>query len=321
MKIGNVELNNRIILAPLAGYTNSSYRVIAKEMGASLVYSEMVSAKGLIFENDKTFEYIVSKKEERPIAIQLFGGEISDLIKATKIVTESGYADIIDINMGCPVKKVIKQGAGAYLLKDPQKVYEMVKGVVENTTLPVTVKIRAGWDHDSINCIEIAKMIEKAGASAIAIHGRTKSDLYGGKVNLDYIKMVKDNVSIPVIGNGDINSIEDCIKMINYTNCDFVMVGRATLGNPWIIQDLVNYFENKPKVIVTDKMRFDMILRHYNDLKELKNEHIALLEIRSLAVWYLKGVKNTKKYRTRIMQAKTEEEFLNIIKEIEGEVL
>ena len=167
MKIGNVELNNRIILAPLAGYTNSSYRGIAKEMGASLVYSEMVSAKGLIFENDKTFEYIVSKKEERPIAIQLFGGEISDLIKATKIVTESGYADIIDINMGCPVKKVIKQGAGAYLLKDPQKVYEMVKGVVENTTLPVTVKIRAGWDHDSINCIEIAKMMGLSGESLV----------------------------------------------------------------------------------------------------------------------------------------------------------
>ena len=320
MKIGNIELKNKIILAPLAGYTNSSYREIMKEMGASLVYTEMVSAKGLIFENDKTFEYIKSLDTERPIAIQLFGGDISDLIKATKIVTESGYADIIDINMGCPVKKVIKQGAGSALLQDPSKIYEMVKAVTSNTTLPVTVKIRAGWDHSSINCVEVAKTIEKAGASAITIHGRTKSDLYSGKCNLDYIKLVKDSVNIPVIGNGDVKCIEDAIKMFEYTNVDAIMIGRATLGNPWIIRDLVDYFDGKElKPFPTKQERIDMILRHYQDLKKLKCEHIALLEMRSLAIWYLKGIKDTKKYRLSIMQTKTEEEFLKIIDDIKGE--
>lgn len=314
MKIRNIELNNKIVLAPLAGYTNRAYREIMKDFGAGLVFSEMVSAKGLVYENDKTFEYIITNKKERPIAIQLFGSSESDLVKAAEIVTKSKYADIIDINMGCPVKKVIKQGAGSALLSDIDKVYNLTKAVVDATNLPVSVKIRAGIDHNHINCTEVARAVEKAGASLITIHGRTKSDGFTGKVNLDYIKMVKESVSIPVIGNGDVKSYQDYKTMLDYTGCDLVMVGRSTLGNPWIIDELVN----EKKREITKQERIDMIIHHYNLLKEIKPIHIALLEMRSLSIWYLKGVKNTKEYRMRIMKSKSEEEFLNIIKEIEA---
>ena len=314
MKIGNIELKNNLILAPLAGYTNKAYREIMKSFGVGLVFSEMVSAKGLVYENDKTFEYLISSKEERPIAIQLFGSEESDLKKATEIVTNSNYADIIDINMGCPVKKVIKQGAGSALLSEIDKVYNLTRTVVTNTNLPVSVKIRAGIDHNHINCIEVAKAIEQAGASLITIHGRTKSDGFTGKVNLDYIKMVKDNVSIPVIGNGDIKSSEDYQNMLKYTNCDGVMVGRATLGNPWVLEEILTNKKRK----ISRQERIDMIRRHYQLLKELKSTHISLLEMRSLSIWYLKGIPNTKEYILRIMQSKSEQEFLKIIEEIEA---
>ena len=314
MKIGNIELKNNLILAPLAGYTNRAYREIMKSFGVGLVFSEMVSAKGLVYENDKTFEYLISSNLERPIAIQLFGSEESDLKKATEIVTNSNYADIIDINMGCPVKKVIKQGAGSALLSDIDKIYNLTRTVVTNTNLPVSVKIRAGIDHNHINCIEVAKAIESAGASLITIHGRTKSDGFTGKVNLDYIKMVKDNVNIPVIGNGDVKSYEDYQNMLEYTNCDGVMIGRATLGNPWVLEEILT---NKKRKICRQE-RIDMIRRHYILLKELKSTHIALLEMRSLSIWYLKGIPNTKEYRLRIMQSKSEQEFLKIIEEIEA---
>ena len=190
IRIGNVKLNGKVIIAPLAGYTYIVFRKIMKDFGASLVYTEMVSAKGLIYDNDKTWDYCLIEDSERPVALQLFGGDIDDMVKATKMVCEKAKPDIIDINMGCPVRKVLKQDAGSKLLQDPEKIYQMVKAVKEASSVPVSVKIRAGWDHNNINCVETAKAIEKAGASLIAIHGRTKSDLYNGKVNLDYIKMV-----------------------------------------------------------------------------------------------------------------------------------
>lgn len=230
IEIGKIKIEGKVVIAPLAGYTNVVYRKIMKSFGASLVYTEMVSAKGLIYDNDKTWDYCEIDESERPVALQLFGGDILDLVNATKLVCEKSKPDLIDINLGCPVRKVLKQGAGSKLLQDPDKVYQLVKAVREASDVPVSVKIRAGWDHNNINCVEIAKKAEAAGASLIAIHGRTKSDLYSGHVNLEYIKMVKDAVKIPVIGNGDIRSLSDAIKMIDYTGVDAIMIGRAGLG-------------------------------------------------------------------------------------------
>ena len=314
-------LSGKVVLAPLAGYTNIAYRKIAKEMGAVLVYSEMVSAKGLIYDNDKTMEYLETIPMEHPIAIQIFGGDINEMVEATKIVCAKSQADIIDINMGCPVKKVLKQDAGSALLREPSKIYEMVKAVVEASTVPVSVKIRAGWTHEEINCVEVAKLIEKAGASLIAIHGRTKSDLYSGHVNLDYIKMVKDAVSIPVIGNGDIKTIEDAKMMMDYTGVDAIMVGRATLGNPWFIRNLVNYFNgsNDYNYEPDRKERIKMIKYHFEELKKIKDEHISILEIRSLAAWYVKGLRNVKRFKLALNKVKTSEEFYDLLKTIEVE--
>ena len=314
-------LKGKVVLAPLAGYTNIAYRKIAKAMGASLVYSEMVSAKGLIYENDKTLEYLDTIPFEHPLAIQIFGGDIEEMVKAAKIVLKTHNADILDINMGCPVKKVLKQEAGSFLLKEPNKIYEMVKRIVEISDIPVSVKIRAGWDHYSINCVEVVKKIEEAGASLIAIHGRTKSDLYSGHVNLDYIKMVKDAVTIPVIGNGDIKTVDDAVRMIDYTGVDAIMVGRSTLGNPWFIQELSNYFNGVEnyKVEPTRQEKIKMIKYHFEELKKIKDEHIAILEIRSLAAWYVKNLRNVKRFKLALNHVKTSKEFYELLKTIEVE--
>jgi nifR3 family TIM-barrel protein len=220
-------------------------------------------------------------------------------------------ADIIDINMGCPVRKVLKAESGCLLLTNPDKVYQMVSEVVKNVSKPVSVKIRAGWDHNNINCIETSQAIEKAGASLIAIHGRTKSDLYSGKVNLDYIKMVKDNVKIPVIGNGDIRSIEDAVKMFEYTNVDFIMVGRGSFGNPWVIRDLVDYFDGKiVKPKPTEIEKIEMCEKHFFKLLEIKPEKLAVLEMRSLASWYVKGISNNKDFKQKLINITRKEEIL-----------
>lgn len=307
-------LENKIVVAPLAGYTNLAFRKIAKEMGASLVYTEMVSAKGLIYENDKTFDYLKTIPFEHPLAVQIFGGDIEEMKRAAKIIFDIGCADILDINMGCPVKKVLKQEAGSKMLLDIEKIYQMVKALVEISPIPVSCKIRAGWDHQSINCVEVAKAIEKAGASLITIHGRTRSDLYGGKVNLDFIKMVKDEVNIPVIGNGDIKSIADAEKMIAYTGVDAVMVGRGSLGDPWLIRDLVDHYQGKEiKEKPTIDERIEMMKYHFEELKKIKAEYIAILEMRSLAAWYVRSVPNNKAFKLALNKVNTSEEFYKLL--------
>lgn len=317
MKIGNIELKNNIALAPLAGYTNLAYRKIMKEFGVGLVYTEMISAKGLLYENDKTWELTNIDENEHPVAVQIFGGEIEDMIKATKLLDERSDCDIIDINMGCPVKKVLKSNAGSYLLLDSDKVYEMVKAVVSNTSKVVTVKIRAGWDHKSINCVEVAKKIEEAGAKMIAIHGRTKSDLYSGKVNLDYIKMVKESVNIPVFGNGDIKTVDDAIKMIEYTGVDGVMLARGTFGNPWLVRDLVDYMEGRPlQVSPTKQEKVEMLKHHFEELLKIKCEKLAVLEMRTLAAWYVKGFSNAKEFKNKLIYVKTKEELMSLIENL-----
>ena len=244
-RIGNIEIKNKVVLAPMAGISNHAYRSIIKEMGAGLIYAEMVSDKAIMYDNKKTIDMLYMEDEERPIAQQIFGSDVESFVIAAKKVEEVMHPDIIDINMGCPVPKVAaRTQAGSALLKDPDKVEEIVKAVVNAVKVPVTVKIRSGWDSNSINAVEIAKRIEKAKASAITVHPRTRAQGYTGKADWNIIKEVKENVSIPVIGNGDIKSCFDAKRMLDETKCDAVMIGRATLGNPWIIKECVEYLED-----------------------------------------------------------------------------
>ena len=317
-KIGHVEIKNQVVFAPMAGVSNISYRQIIKEMGAGLIYSEMISTMGIVYNGKKTIDLINFNENERPISIQIFGSDLKSFVEAAKYIEENFHPDIIDINMGCPVPKVaIKSQAGSALLKDPVKIYEIVKAVVDNTNTPITVKIRSGWDDKHINAVEVAQKIESAGASAIAIHARTRSQGYSGSANWNIIKEVKQSVKIPVIGNGDITSPEHAKQMLDETGCDAIMIGRATLGNPWIIKEIVHYLDTNELLPKPTKIeRIEMIKTHYNLLKKYSNTTHALLEIRTHALWYLKGIPGTKEIKTKICQAKTEEEFINIIKEL-----
>ena len=317
-KIGNVKINNRIVFAPMAGISNESFRKIIKEMGAGLIYSEMVSNMGIIYNSKNTLDLLKINDEERPISIQIFGSDTSSFIKAAKYVCENIKPDILDINMGCPVPKVaLRSQAGSSLLKNPDKIYEIVKSVVDNVNIPVTVKIRAGWNQDTINCVEVAKVIEKAGASAIAIHPRTREQGYSGSANWDLIKQVKENVNIPVIGNGDIKTIYDAKRMLEETKCDAVMIGRSTIGNPWIIKECVEYIENN-KIIEepTYKERIDMLVHQYNIIKNNSGERKALLDIKTHALAYLKYIPKSKELKTKIATSKTENEFNECIEKI-----
>ena len=316
MKIGNVEIKGKLVLAPMAGYTNSVYRNICGEMGASLVYSEMISDKGLLYANEKTIIMTDGKSDKYPYALQLFGGEIDEMVKAAKFIDENCQCDIIDINMGCPVKKVLKAKSGSYLLQDIDYAAKMVRSIVKVVKKPVTVKIRLGYDHDSINCVEMAKALEKAGASAIAIHGRCKSDMYGGKVNLDYIKKVKESVSIPVIGNGDIKSYEDALHFLEYTKVDALMIGRASFGNPWIFKEISYKLDGKEYVKPSLEERVKVLKRHIDELIEIKGEHIAVLEMRTIAIWYMKGLKKLKPFKDKVVLVKTREELIKCIDEL-----
>ncbi len=319
-KIGNVTINNRIVFAPMAGVSNISYRQIIKEMGAGLIYSEMISTLGIAHGGKKTIDLISFEETERPISIQIFGHDTESFVNAAKYIEENFHPDIIDINMGCPVPKVaIKSQSGSALLKNPDKIYEIVKSVVENVNTPITVKIRSGWDEKNINATLVAKKIEEAGASAIAIHARTRSQGYSGNADWNIIKQVKETVNIPVIGNGDIKTIYDAKKMLEVTGCDAIMLGRATLGNPWFIKECIEYVE-KNKIIEkpTNLEKIQTIKKHYELLKKYTNDKTALLEIRTHALWYLKGIPNVKETKNEIVTCKTEEEFLNIINKLEN---
>lgn len=309
-KIGNVEIDNNIVLAPMAGICNSAFRRIIKEMGCGLIYSEMVSDKAISYDNKKTLDMLFMTEYERPIVQQIFGSNKDSFIAAAKKIYKEMKPDIIDINMGCPVPKVaVRSQAGASLLKDVNKIYDIVSEVVKSVPIPVTVKIRSGWDSKTINAVEVAKICQKAGASAICIHPRTRSQGYDGLSDWSIIKKVKENVSIPVIGNGDIRTFEDAKKMIEETNCDAVMIGRGVLGNPWLIKEILN----QKKEIITFKDKLEMCLKHFNYLLEIKPEKVALLEIRMHAGWYLKGVKNGNKIKKEIYQVKTKEQFNDLI--------
>ena len=314
-KIGNVKIENNVCLAPMAGICNSAFRRLVKEYGAGLVFAEMVSDKALMYDSQKTKDMLYMTEYERPIAQQIFGSDKESFVIAAKKVYELMKPDIIDINMGCPVPKVaIKSQAGAALLKNPEKIKEIVKSVVSVVPCPVTVKIRSGWDKDHINAVEVAKICEEAGASAITIHPRTRSQGYDGTSDWSIIKQVKENVNIPVIGNGDIKSVDDAIKMLSETKCDAIMIGRGALGNPYIFKEIIHYLstnERLPKQSDADKI--DMCLKHFKYLLELKNEKVAVLEMRTHAAWYIKGLKNSTIIKNQIFKCNTKEELEKIL--------
>ena len=304
MYIGNVEIKGKTVLAPMAGICNSAFRKIIKEMGCSLIYAEMVSDKAIFYRNEKTKEMLFMEEIERPIAQQIFGSDKESFVEAAKYIEKTMHPDIIDINMGCPVPKVaLKSQAGAALLKNPEKIREIVSSVVEAVSVPVTVKIRSGWDQNSINAVEVAKICEEAGASAITVHPRTRSQGYSGKADWKVIKKVKENVNIPVIGNGDITDIYKAKQMLDETGCDLIMIGRGVLGNPWLIREINAYLEDgevleKP----TNIEKVDMCLKHLDYLSKIKPEKLACLEIRNHVSWYLKGIKNANDVKVNIFK-------------------
>lgn len=315
-KIGNVEIKGPVVLAPMAGISNSAYRKIIKEMGADLIYAEMVSDKAIAYENEKTFDLLKMEDCERPIVQQIFGSDVDSFVVAAKKIEEYMHPDIIDINMGCPVPKVaVRAQAGSHLLKDPKKIYEIVSAVVEAVHVPVTVKIRSGWDEAHINAVEVAKVCEKAGASAIAVHARTRAQGYSGSADWNIIKKVKEAVSIPVIGNGDVTSPELAKKMLDEMHCDAVMIGRGVLGNPWLIAQIKEYLENGSiETVPSNKEKIEMIRRHYELLLEDKPQKLALLEIRSHAIWYLKGMPKSAEIKNKICASKSSQEIFDILK-------
>lgn len=318
MKIGNIVLDNPFILAPMAGVTDAASRLLAKEMGCALVYTEMVSAKGLVYENEHTAEMLYTAKEERPVAIQIFGSDPKFMAKAAQMVEKTGMADIIDINMGCPAPKVVKGGDGSALMRDPALAYEVMRAVVDAVQLPVTVKFRKGWDANSVNAVEIACLAERAGVSAVAVHGRTREQYYSGSCDLAVIVDVVKAVSIPVIGNGDIRTPQDAVGMMDKTGCQAVMIGRASEGNPWIFREMKHYWEtgellDKPTV----GERCSMIRRHLALQMEQKGDYIGLREMRKHAAWYTKGLPDSAQFRQKINQAETKQEFLQLVDALE----
>ena len=315
-KIGNVKISNQVVLAPMAGICNSAYRQICKDMGCGLIYAEMVSDKAITYSNQKTIDMLYMTEKERPTSQQIFGSDKESFVEAAKFIEKEMKPDIIDINMGCPVPKVaVRAQAGSALLKDLDKIFDIVSSVVSSVNVPVTVKIRSGWDSNHINAVEVAKVIEKAGASAICVHPRTRSQGYSGKADWNIIKEVKENVSIPVIGNGDIKSPEDAKRMLEETKCDAVMIGRGVLGNPWLIKNIVNYLDGKEVIDVSIVDRIDMCLKHLKLLDSLKNEKLACLEIRNHISWYFKGIKGANELKNKVYQTTSIHDIILLLNE------
>lgn len=317
-KIGNIELKNKVCLAPMAGIGNSAYRKIIREMGAGLIFAEMVSDKAIYYDNKKTIDMLYMEEVERPIVQQIFGSDVESFVYAAKFIEREMNPCIIDINMGCPVKKVaIKAQAGAALMKDPEKIRKIVSAVSDAVKCPVTVKIRSGWDDNSINAVEVAKICEAAGASAITVHPRTRKQAFTGKANWDIIKQVKENVGVPVIGNGDITTPEDAKRMLEETNCDAVMIGRAVISSPFIIREIVAYLEEKEIPARTKEEIIQVALRHFGYLVELKSEKVAVQEFRLHLSNYIKGFNNAKEIRQEIMLTKTAQDMIKLIKSLD----
>ncbi len=316
--IGNIEIKNRVVLAPMAGISNPTFISIAQELGVGLAFTELISSEAIIRNNAKTLEMLKGIDEITiPVGVQLFGSNPDTMAEAAKIITELYPNVFIDINMGCPVPKIaIKSGGGSALLKNQELIREIVTKVVAAVDTPVTVKIRSGWDSEHINAVEVAKIIEESGAKALSIHARTRAQGYSGKADWNIIKEVVKNVSIPVIGNGDVQTCYDAKKMLDDTKCSAVMIGRALMGNPWLIKECVDYLDNGtlPKKIDFNE-KIDMMEYHLNKLIENTSESQAVLEIRGHLLNYLKGLPENKEIKNNICKCKSSEEIIKILEE------
>lgn len=314
MKIGNLNLDNKVFLSPMAGVTDLPFRLICKEQDCGMLYTEMVNAKALCYDDQNTKKMLKIEEEEHPVAIQIFGSDPEYMGGAAKILN-SYPNEILDINMGCPAPKVVKNGDGSALLKNPELAAKVLRAVVDNSEKPVTLKIRKGWDDTCINAVEIAKIAQDCGISAIAVHGRTREQYYSGKADWDIIKEVKQNVSIPVIGNGDVFEVEDAINMLNKTNCDAIMIGRGAQGNPWIFKRINHYMQTGeilPGPTLEEKI--DTAMKHLKLAVQEHGEYVAVREMRKHIAWYLKGLRNSAKVRDEINKIESYEEVVNKLK-------
>ena len=311
MKIGNLNLDNRVFLSPMAGVTDLPFRLICKEQDCGMLYTEMINAKALCYDDENTKKMLRMDKDEHPVAVQIFGSDPEFMGKAAIIMNQYPN-EILDINMGCPAPKVVKNGDGSALLKNPELAAKVLKAVVGNSEKPVTLKIRKGWDDTCINAVEIAKIAEDCGISAIAIHGRTREQYYSGKADWDIIRQVKENVSIPVIGNGDVFEVEDAINMLNQTNCDAIMIGRGAQGNPWIFKRINHYMQTGeilPEPTLEEKI--NTAKKHLKLAVEEHGEYVAVREMRKHIAWYLKGLRNSARVRDEINKIESYEEVVN----------
>ena len=314
MRIGGFEFAYPVFLAPMAGVTDTPYRILAREMGCPLVYSEMVSDKGINYRNEHTLNMLKTEPAERPMAMQLFGAEADSVARAAEYVASLGCADILDFNMGCPAPKVVKNHEGSAMLKNPENAYRVLKALVGAVDMPVTVKMRIGWDDRHINIMEMAQLAQEAGVAAIAIHGRTREQFYRDQADWAIIGRVRESLRIPVIANGDIRNVQDLAKIRQVTGCEAVMVGRAAQGNPWIFRQLTEYLKTGailPGPTIED--RKEVIIRHLDMLLKFKGDYIGPREMRKHATWYTKGIKGSAELRCLFNQAVCRDDFLRIL--------
>lgn len=322
MKIGNIEFQHNVFLAPMAGVTDISFRGLCKEMGCDLVYTEMVSAKALYYGNDNTKSLLRIAEEEKPVAVQIFGNDPDIMAQVVKEKFNSrDDICIIDINMGCPVNKITKNGEGSALLKSPKLAGEIVRKIKNVSEKPVTVKFRKGFDEENINAVEFAKVLEESGADALCIHGRTKVQMYEGKADWDIIGKVKSAVKIPVIGNGDVFSADDALNMKKYTNCDGIMVARGSMGNPWIFRQIHRALNNMPPLEISYTEKIDMCIRHYELALKYDGEHRAIREMRKHASWYLKGMPKSSEVRNVMNTLNCSQDVINLLIKYKKELI
>ena len=314
MKIGNLELKNKVFLSPMAGVTDLPFRLICKEQGCGLLYTEMINGKALCYDDENTKKMLKIEEEEHPVAVQIFGSEPEFMGRAAEIMNDYSN-EILDINMGCPAPKVVKNGDGSALMKNPKLAEEALRAVVKNSKKPVTLKIRKGWDDNSVNAVEIAKIAEDCGISALAIHGRTREQFYTGKADWDIIAEIKKNLSIPVIGNGDVFTIEDSINMLDKTGCDAIMIGRGAQGNPWIFKR-INHYMNTGEILPEPTLneKISTAIKHLKLAVEEHGEYVAVREMRKHIAWYLKGLRNSAKLRDEINKI---EDYQEVVSKLE----